>query len=106
MFRGVEHNAGNGTELFPGIGLAAGDGFPVLLWSRPQLCRIAHTAGQGQALGAGTQAILLGAAIDNRVNAGALLHIEGADALGRMDLVSAHGHKVDGQLFHLQGQLP
>ena len=53
----------------------------------------------------GLQAVLLGAAIHNRVNAGALLHIEGTDALGRMDLVSAHGHQVDGQLFHLQGQL-
>ena len=63
---------GMALTLFPGIGLQPGDGFPVLPDGLgPQLCRIAHTAGQGQALGAGTQAILLGAAIDNRVNAGA-----------------------------------
>jgi hypothetical protein len=54
---------------------------------------------------AGAAAVLLMAAKDQRAVGRALLDVEGADALGAVDLVCGHGQEVHVQVAHVDGDL-
>ena len=60
----------------------------------------------GDVLGAGAQAALVTAAVQDGLQARAALHVQRADALGAVELVAGEAEHVDAELGDVDGQRP
>ena len=74
--------------------------------SRGQRHGHAEADDAGHVLGAGAQAALVAAAVQDGLQARAALHVERADALGAVELVAGEAEHVDAELGDVDRQRP